>query len=215
MTTDIKAPVFPESINEGSVAGWLKAPGETARRDEVLVEIETDKVVLEVVAPADGTLVEILVGEGETVQSEEVVGRFEAGEVGADSGAPERQEGAATPSAAEAAGSVAPADSLTADRADESAFPSASPAARKLAEEQGVDLRRLEGSGRSGRITKDDVAKAAADGGRGRPRAGVQPTVPPSLRRPALRAKTAAAARGRRPSRALPIPASVWSGACR
>ena len=67
MTTDIKAPAFPESISEGTVAGWLKAPGDVAHRDEVLVEIETDKVVLEVVAPEDGTLVEILVGEGETV----------------------------------------------------------------------------------------------------------------------------------------------------
>ncbi|MAT84281.1 MAG: dihydrolipoamide succinyltransferase, partial [Gammaproteobacteria bacterium] len=76
MTTDIKAPSFPESISEGTVAGWLKKPGETARRDEVLVEIETDKVVLEVVAPDDGKLVEILAEEGETVESEQVVGRF-------------------------------------------------------------------------------------------------------------------------------------------
>ena len=72
---DIKAPAFPESISEGSVAAWLKAAGDTVQRDEVLAEIETDKVVLEVVAPADGTLVEILAAAGATVQSEEVLGR--------------------------------------------------------------------------------------------------------------------------------------------
>ncbi len=162
MSMDIKAPTFPESISEGTVAGWHKAPGETARRDEVLVEIETDKVVLEVVAPADGTLAEILVGEGETVESEEVVGRFEAGEVGADSGAPDRDARVAARPAP--TGSIAPSDALTPDRSDEATAPSASPAARKLAQERGVDLRRIDGSGRAGRITKEDVARAASDG---------------------------------------------------
>ncbi|HEX7038126.1 MAG TPA: 2-oxoglutarate dehydrogenase complex dihydrolipoyllysine-residue succinyltransferase [Pseudomonadales bacterium] len=161
MTTEIKAPAFPESISEGTVASWLKAPGDVARRDEVLVEIETDKVVLEVVAPEDGTLVEILVGEGETVQSEEVIARFRAGEAGADSGTPrqDRKADHAPP------GSVAPSDAVTARRTDDAAV-SASPAARKLAEERGLDLRAVPGSGRSGRITKEDVVKAA-DGARG------------------------------------------------
>lgn len=162
MTTDIKAPSFPESISEGTVAGWLKAPGDSCRRDEVLVEIETDKVVLEVVAPADGRLVEITVGEGETVQSEEVVGRFEAGEVSdADSAeAPDAHADSAP------VGSVAPSDAVVSSEAGTSSEPAAaaSPAARKLAEEQGVDLSRVSGTGKSGRITKEDVARAAGDG---------------------------------------------------
>ena len=156
MTTDIKAPSFPESISEGTVAGWLKKPGETARRDEVLVEIETDKVVLEVVAPDDGKLVEILAEEGETVESEQVVGRFEVGAAGGDSG-DDGGDAAGKEAAAE------PSDDQGAAGGAEAA--SASPAARKLAEEKGVDLRRVAGSGRDGRITKEDVAKAAADGG--------------------------------------------------
>jgi len=160
MTMDIKAPSFPESISEGTVAGWLKAPGDTAKRDEVLVEIETDKVVLEVVAPADGTVAEILVGEGETVESEEVVGRFEAGEVESDSGGKD-DKGTAAP-----AGSAAPSEANAEKPPGEPGeAASASPAARKLAEERGVDLRRVHGSGKDGRITKEDVAKAAADGG--------------------------------------------------
>ncbi|MFU8815782.1 MAG: 2-oxoglutarate dehydrogenase complex dihydrolipoyllysine-residue succinyltransferase [Pseudomonadales bacterium] len=152
MTTDIKAPTFPESISEGTVASWLKASGDTVRRDEVLVEIETDKVVLEVVAPSDGTLVEIIVPEGETVQSEQVVGRFEAGAVAARpaSGA-EAPAAAAAPSPATAAG-------------DEEQSTSASPSAKKLAEESGIDIRQVTGSGRSGRITKEDVARAVSDG---------------------------------------------------
>lgn len=140
MSIDIKAPTFPESISEGTVAGWLKAAGDRVSRDEVLVEIETDKVVLEVVAPDDGVLAEILVGDGETVSSEQVIGRFEAG-----AGA-----GASTPARPAAAAPAAEAPA------------SASPAARKLAEEQGIDIRSVSGSGRSGRITKEDVARVAA-----------------------------------------------------
>ena len=165
MTTDIKAPSFPESISEGTVAGWLKKPGETARRDEVLVEIETDKVVLEVVAPDDGKLVEILAEEGETVESEQVVGRFEVG-ASDGGGGDDGGEGAAAETAAdESEDSGADAEAGAASAA------SASPAARKLAEEKGIDLRRVEGSGRDGRITKEDVARAAADGGGQAPQA--------------------------------------------
>ncbi|MEQ8860221.1 MAG: 2-oxoglutarate dehydrogenase complex dihydrolipoyllysine-residue succinyltransferase [Pseudomonadales bacterium] len=160
MTTDIKAPAFPESISEGTVAGWLKQAGDSARRDEVLVEIETDKVVLEVVAPADGTLVEITVGEGETVESEQVIGRFEAGEVEADAGGADDSGGSAA-----AAEAPARSDSKEPGAASANSAASASPAARKLAEERGVDLSRVRGSGRDGRITKEDVANAASGSG--------------------------------------------------
>lgn len=79
MATEIKAPTFPESVADGTVAAWHKQPGEQCQRDELLVDIETDKVVLEVVAPADGVLSEIIKPEGEVVLSNEVVGFFEEG----------------------------------------------------------------------------------------------------------------------------------------
>ena len=82
MSIDIKAPQFPESVAEGSVASWRKRPGEACERDEVIVDIETDKVVLEVVAPADGALAEILKDAGATVLSQEVIARFVAGALG-------------------------------------------------------------------------------------------------------------------------------------
>ena len=80
---DIKAPTFPESITEGTVAVWHKAPGEPVRRDDLLVDIETDKVVLEVVAPADGQVTEVMKQEGDMVASEELLATFEPGEVSA------------------------------------------------------------------------------------------------------------------------------------
>jgi len=79
MATEIKAPVFPESVADGTIATWHKKVGEPVSRDEVICDIETDKVVLEVVAPADGSLVAIIKGEGDTVLSDEVIAQFEAG----------------------------------------------------------------------------------------------------------------------------------------
>jgi len=152
MSTEIKAPQFPESVADGTVATWHKAVGEAVSRDELLVDIETDKVVLEVVAPADGVLTAIHKDVGETVLSEEVLGIFEAGAAAS----------AAAPAAAEPA---APAP--TAGTAEEPSAPAgpggaASPAARKAASELGVELAQVRGSGRDGRITKEDVEKAAA-----------------------------------------------------
>jgi pyruvate/2-oxoglutarate dehydrogenase complex dihydrolipoamide acyltransferase (E2) component len=83
MATEIKAPVFPESVADGTIATWHKKVGEPVSRDEVICDIETDKVVLEVVAPADGSLVAIIKGEGDTVLSDEVIAQFEAGAVAA------------------------------------------------------------------------------------------------------------------------------------
>ena len=79
MATEIKAPVFPESVADGTVASWHKKVGEPVTRDEVLADIETDKVVLEVVAPSDGVLTQILKNEGDTVLSAEVLALFESG----------------------------------------------------------------------------------------------------------------------------------------
>ncbi|HMW49259.1 MAG TPA: dihydrolipoamide succinyltransferase, partial [Cellvibrionaceae bacterium] len=79
MTIEIKAPTFPESVQDGTVATWHKKPGEAVSRDELIVDIETDKVVLEVVAPADGSISEILKQQGDVVLSNEVIAYFVAG----------------------------------------------------------------------------------------------------------------------------------------
>ena len=131
---DINAPTFPESVPDGTIAVWHKQVGDPVRRDEVLVDVETEKVVLEIVAPADGTLVEIVKAEGDTVDSGDLIARFEAGKVA-------RAPAAEAPSApaARQAG--------------------ASPAARKLAEENGIDVSAVDGSGRDGRVTREDVAR--------------------------------------------------------
>ncbi len=148
MTMEIKAPAFPESISEGTVAVWHKNPGDLVERDELLVDIETDKVVLEVVAPANGRLSDVVKDEGDIVLSEEVIAHFQ--EVEAMASVP----GSASAMQPEIVSAVTPPDWV--------GEVSASPAARKLAEENGVDLNQVIGSGKSGRITKDDIAKKMA-----------------------------------------------------
>jgi len=88
MAIEIKAPTFPESVQEGTVATWHKNVGDSVTRDELIVDIETDKVVLEVVAPATGTLTEVLKGEDDLVQSNEVIARIEEGEATQPAAAP-------------------------------------------------------------------------------------------------------------------------------
>lgn len=139
MSIEIKAPTFPESVQEGNIATWHKQPGESVTRDELLVDIETDKVVLEVVAPADGTLEEVLKAEGDVVLSNEVIAKVVAGEAAA-----------AAPQAA--------AETAPTEVGDNSQEKIASPAARKLAEERGIDLQQVAGTGKDGRITKEDIA---------------------------------------------------------
>lgn len=159
---EIKAPEFPESIADGEVATWHVEVGESVRRDQVLVDIETDKVVLEVVAPADGKLTEIVKQEGETVLAEEILGRFEEGEVSvARPAAPKEKEQAApkaVPAAQPAAKQEQPAS------AEEEVDVIASPAAKKIADENKIKLALVEGSGRGGRVTKEDVLKVVAEG---------------------------------------------------
>ncbi|CAG8870959.1 Dihydrolipoyllysine-residue succinyltransferase component of 2-oxoglutarate dehydrogenase complex [Pseudomonas fluorescens] len=145
MAIEIKAPTFPESVADGTVATWHKQPGEAVKRDELIVDIETDKVVLEVLATADGVLGAIVKGEGETVLSDEVLGSIQEGGVAA-----------AAPAAAPAA--AAPAAAAAAAASDEDAI--GAPAARKLAEENGIALNSIKGTGKDGRITKEDVVAA-------------------------------------------------------
>jgi len=144
MATEIKAPTFPESVQEGSLATWHKQVGETVKRDELLVDIETDKVVLEVVAPAAGVLAEIFKAEGDIVLSNEVIARIEEGAE------------ASAPTAAAAAEAVAEAPEATASGG------LINPAARKLAEERNIDVAQIVGTGKGGRITKEDVVNYKA-----------------------------------------------------
>lgn len=141
MSVEIKAPIFPESVADGTVATWHKKPGEAVKRDELIVDIETDKVVLEVLAPADGVISNVLKQEGDTVLSQEVLATFTEG-------------AAATASAPEASASTATAPATTSA--------AAGPAARKAAAESGVSLDSIEGSGKGGRVTKADVQGAKA-----------------------------------------------------
>ncbi len=141
MATEIKAPTFPESVADGTVATWHKKIGEQCLRDELLVDIETDKVVLEVVAPADGALSEIIKSEGDVVLSGEVVGLFIEGAV--------------------AEPAVTESESVAKPAAD-AAQPILSPAARRLADQNDIDHADIAGTGRGGRVTKEDVVRHVA-----------------------------------------------------
>ena len=163
MATEIKAPVFPESVADGTIATWHKKVGESVSRDEVICDIETDKVVLEVVAPADGSLVAIIKNEGDTVLSDEVIAQFEAGAV---SGAADTQ---AVQSAAPAQVEQAVANTQ-AGAAPVVPVQDQAPAVRKALSETGINAADVQGTGRGGRITKEDVASHQA-----KPAASVQP----------------------------------------
>ncbi|MDR9438674.1 MAG: 2-oxoglutarate dehydrogenase complex dihydrolipoyllysine-residue succinyltransferase [Halomonas sp.] len=147
-THEVKAPTFPESVQEGTVASWNKQVGEAVKRDEVLVEIETDKVVLEVVAPADGALAEIKVEEGSQVTSEQLLATFTEGAGGA--AAPSEEKAPA--SADDGASDEKVGDKILA------------PAARKLVAEHDLDVNAIEGTGKGGRILKEDVQRAVKEG---------------------------------------------------
>lgn len=142
MAIEIKAPTFPESVADGTVATWHKKPGEQVARDELIVDIETDKVVLEVVAPADGVIESISKDEGDTVLSGEIIGVFADGATGSDSAAESTADAPAEDSADETASS----DELV-----------LSPAARKLVDEKGLDASAIPATGKGGRLTKEDV----------------------------------------------------------
>jgi 2-oxoglutarate dehydrogenase E2 component (dihydrolipoamide succinyltransferase) len=179
VTIQIKAPTFPESIADGTIAMWHKRPGEPVRRDEPLADIETEKVVIEITAPDDGALAEIIKNEGDTVLSDEVIAVFTEGAAGGRDGndADTSAEAKAERSAETVGGS---GREVTAHEAAESLHgAAASPAARKLAEENRLDLGAVAGSGKAGRITREDVSRAIEARGRDRvPNRDGTPVVP-------------------------------------
>ena len=144
MAIEIKAPTFPESVADGTVATWHKQVGEQVKRDELIVDIETDKVVLEVNAPADGVLEQIIKPEGETVLSGEVIAIFNEGAVGSEAPAEATTE-TAKPASQPAAAPAAEEDVIM------------SPAAQKLVKEKNLNISVIPRTGKDGRLTKEDV----------------------------------------------------------
>jgi 2-oxoglutarate dehydrogenase E2 component (dihydrolipoamide succinyltransferase) len=151
MTIEIKAPTLPESVPDGTIATWYKNVGDNVSQDELLVDIETDKVVIEVVSPADGTLQEILKNSGDTIVSNEAIGSVEAGEVPVVSP------------------TVKSATTIEQDDIELGVAAIPSPAAKRLIEENQLDVASIGGSGKGGRITKEDVlGQLATRGGESR-----------------------------------------------
>ncbi len=160
MKIEVKVPTLSESVAEATLLSWHKKPGEAVHRDENLVDIETDKVVLEVVAPADGVLQKILHEDGEVVTSDEVIAIIDS-------------EGKASVASAKTdiAAEISAAPPLTDSKTASSVVVSLSPAARKLMVENNIDPARIHGTGRDNRITKADILEYlnARGGKSGRP----------------------------------------------
>ena len=146
MSIEITAPVLPESVADALLLDWKKQVGEHVSRDEILIEVETDKVVLEVAAPTDGVLTEILQPAGATVTAGEVLARIEPG-AAAETGA---ETGAAVDTKEDTA------EDATEDTTEDADKP-LSPAVRRLVTEHGLNLADIPGSGRDGRVTKEDI----------------------------------------------------------
>lgn len=149
MSIEIKAPQLPESVPDGTIASWYKKAGEAVKRDELLVDIETDKVVIEVVSPADGVLEKIVKDSGDLIVSNELIGIVKAGAAPAES----KPADSAPAASAESSAASQP-------EAASGAEPVLSPAAKKLAEENNIKVESLRGTGKDGRITKEDVLAA-------------------------------------------------------
>ncbi|WP_455845630.1 2-oxoglutarate dehydrogenase complex dihydrolipoyllysine-residue succinyltransferase [Pantoea agglomerans] len=161
-SVEILVPDLPESVADATVATWHKKPGDSVSRDEVLVEIETDKVVLEVPASADGILEAVLEDEGATVTSRQILGRLKEGNSGGKETAAKAESNESTP-----------AQRQTASLEEES-NDALSPAVRRLIAENNLDASQIKGTGVGGRLTREDVEKhlaKKADGGKAAPAA--------------------------------------------
>ena len=192
---EVKVPQFSESVEEGTLISWKKKPGEAVAQDEILIEVETDKVVLEVPAPSAGVLAEVLVADGATVVSEQLLAKIDT-EGYASAAAP----AAAAPASAAAA--PAPAAAAPAPAAAVASGGVAMPSAAKLMAENNLSAGQVAGTGRDGRITKGDVLGAVAG--------GVKPAAAaaPQAARPALQQVAAPvdfAALGDRPEERVPM----------
>ncbi len=180
MIVEVKVPQLSESVAEATLLEWHKKEGEPVSRDENLIDIETDKVVMELPSPADGVLVKVLKADRGSVTSGEVIAQIDT-EAKAASSAPKPAKAAAEPAASGATPAAAPVPARDA--------PPVMPSARKLAEEQGIDVAKIQGSGRAGRVTKADVLEQVGRAGTpaaapGAPAAPPSPGARPGLMQP-------------------------------
>jgi 2-oxoglutarate dehydrogenase E2 component (dihydrolipoamide succinyltransferase) len=185
MTLEVKVPVLPESVSDATIATWHKKPGDAVKRDENLVDLETDKVVLEVPAPADGVLKEIRRDTGATVTSAEVLAVIEEGAAAAAAPA------AAAPKPAPAPAPAAPAPAAA------SAPQALSPAGQRVAAENRIDPSQVSGTGRGGQVTKEDLINFMRAGGPAPAKATVPSSPQPST--------PGAALQGPRPEERVPM----------
>ncbi|KGI78181.1 2-oxoglutarate dehydrogenase complex dihydrolipoyllysine-residue succinyltransferase [Oleiagrimonas soli] len=155
MAIEVKVPVLPESVSDATIADWHKKAGDAVRRDENLVDLETDKVVLEVPSPVDGVLKEIKFESGDTVNSEQVIALIEEGAAAPAPAAEDKSD-----AKAEAPAAPAKAEAPKAAKGSEDL----SPAGRRVATEEGIDASTVEGTGRGGRVTKEDLVKHGKGG---------------------------------------------------
>ena len=172
MATEIKVPVLPESVSDATIASWHKKPGDAVKRDENLVDLETDKVVLEVPSTVDGVLKEIKFEEGATVTSSQVLAVIEEGASApaAESGSKDKEAPAAGAEEVQSKGSAKQADDAApaSTKPQPSNAPKASrtgdlpPGARFTAQTQGIDPSQVEGTGRRGAVTKEDLVNYAS-----------------------------------------------------
>lgn len=153
---EVKVPQLSESVSEATMLQWKKKPGEAVAQDEILIELETDKVVLEVPAPAAGVLAQVLQNDGDTVVADQLIATIDTE---AKAGAAEAAAGAAEVKPAAAPAAAAPAAQPVAAAAAASST-TASPAASKLLAEKGLSAGDVAGSGRDGRVTKGDALAA-------------------------------------------------------
>ena len=161
MKIEVKVPVLPESVAEATLVSWHKKPGQPVKRDENLIDIETDKVVLELPAPNSGVLIEIRKPDGATVTANEVIAVIDSEGKAEEAAAPAKAPAEATSKGPVASAPVSPpAPPNAAATASSSAPATALPAARKMMAEQNVDAGQVSGTGRGGRITKEDVTAA-------------------------------------------------------
>ena len=147
MQVEVKVPQLSESVSEATLVAWRKKAGEAVKRDENLIDIETDKVVLELPAPVDGVIAKLIKKDGDSVTSGEVIAVIDTAATAAAQAAPKDTASAAAKQAAATAAAPAQAASQS----------SASPSAKKIAAEKGVDTSTVQGTGRDGRVTKGDV----------------------------------------------------------
>ncbi len=186
MSTEVKVPVLPESVSDATIASWHKKVGEAVKRDENLVDLETDKVVLEVPSPVDGVLKEIRHQVGDVVNGEQIIAIIEAGAAAATP-AP-----APAPAAAPAPKTTAAAPTASAPQATAKGGDDLSPAGRRVATEEHIDASKVAGTGRDGRVTKEDLINYGKGG-----------NAPASA--PAASAPTAKPTPGSRPEERVPM----------